>query len=98
MEKWETDRGCAEELKNTKENLAGLEAKLAAKEKIGDYKKATDLKYGAIPDLKTHIEEIINEAEELKSEQAEKIDDDDSMTFGQQRKNGWLHKWHDRPN
>jgi len=81
MEKWESDRGRAEELKNAKEKLAGLEAKSAAAERIGDYEKAADLKYGAIPDLKTHIENIINEEEERKAEQADRIDDDESMAL-----------------
>ena len=39
-EKWESDRGRAEELKNAKEKLAGLEAKSAATERIDDYEKA----------------------------------------------------------
>ncbi|KAL7533412.1 hypothetical protein ACHAXR_005216 [Thalassiosira sp. AJA248-18] len=81
MEKWESDRGRAEELKNAKEKLAGLEAKTAAAERIGDYEKAADLKYGAIPDLKTHIAKITREEEERKSEQAERIEDDDSLAL-----------------
>ena len=40
MEKWESDRGRAEELKSAKEKLAGFEAKAAAAERIGDYEKA----------------------------------------------------------
>jgi ATP-dependent Clp protease ATP-binding subunit ClpB len=81
MEKWESDRGRAEELKSAKEKLAGLEAKAAAAERIGDYEKAADLKYGAIPDLKTHIQKITKEEEQRKAEQAERIDDDDSMAL-----------------
>lgn len=83
MEKWEADRGRADELMNAKEKLAGLEAKIAAAERMGDYEKAADLKYGAIPDLKTHIAKITEEEEERKAVQAEKIggDDDDSMAL-----------------
>ena len=84
MEKWEADRGRAEELKTAKEKLAALESKAAAAERVGDYEKAADLKYGAIPDLKTHIDKIIKEEEERKAEQDEKmvdIDDDESMAL-----------------
>ena len=52
--KWEADRGRAEELKEIKAKLATLEAKATQAERIGDYEKAADLKYGAIPDLKGH--------------------------------------------
>ncbi|KAL9187905.1 hypothetical protein ACHAXT_006283 [Thalassiosira profunda] len=84
MEKWEADRGRADELKNAKEKLAGLESKAAAAERSGDYEKAADLKYGAIPDLKAHIANIIKEEEQRKAEEAEKMvegDDEDSMAL-----------------
>lgn len=81
MEKWEADRGRAEELKTVKEKLAGLEAKAAAAERTGDYERAADLKYGAIPDLKTHIAKITREEEERKAEQSEMMDDEDSMAL-----------------
>lgn len=83
MEKWESDRGRAEELKTAKEKLAGLEAKAAAAERVGDYEKAADLKYGAIPDLKSHIAKIIKEEEERKVEQEEMAGehDNDSMAL-----------------
>ena len=83
-EKWASDRGRADELKNAKEKLAGLESKAAAAERVGDYEKAADLKYGAIPDLRGHIEMIIKEEEERKAEQAEKeVDggDEDSLAL-----------------
>ncbi len=79
MEKWESDRGRAEELKSAKEKLAGFEAKAAAAERIGDYEKAADLKYGAIPDLKAHIAKIAKEEEERKAAEAEMVGDDDSL-------------------
>ena len=79
MEKWESDRGRAEELKSAKEKLAGFEAKAAAAERIGDYEKAADLKYGAIPDLKSHIAKITKEEEERKAAEAEMIGDDESV-------------------
>ena len=81
MAKWESDRGRAEELANAKEKLAGLESRSAAAERMGDYEKAADLKYGAIPDLRTHIAKITKEEEERKAEQAEKIDDDESLAL-----------------
>lgn len=77
MAKWQSDRGRAEELKTAKEKLASLEARAAAAERIGNYEKAADLKYGAIPDLKTHIAKITKEEEERKADQAGRLDDDD---------------------
>lgn len=73
--KWESDRGRAEELKNTKERLAALETKAANAERVGDYEKAADLKYGAIPDLKAHLEKVRQEEEERKA--AARDNDDD---------------------
>jgi ATP-dependent Clp protease ATP-binding subunit ClpB len=81
MEKWESDRGRAEELKNAKEKLAGYESKAAAAERMGNYEKAADLKYGAIPDLKTHIAKITKEEEERKADQAERLDGDDDESL-----------------
>ena len=74
--KWEADRGRANELKNVKERLSELEAKAAAAERSGDYEKAADLKYGAIPDLKGHLEKISREEDERKALAAEKGDDE----------------------
>jgi len=50
--KWQADRGRADELKEIKERLASYEAKVGQAERMGDYEKAADLKYGAIPDLR----------------------------------------------
>ena len=66
-DKWESDRGRADEIKNAKEKLASLEHKAAAAERNGDYEKAADLKYGAIPDLSRHIESIIKKEDERKA-------------------------------
>merc|ERR1712137_374711 len=66
-DKWESDRGRADEIKNAKEKLASLEHKAAAAERNGDYEKAADLKYGAIPDLSQHIESIIKKEDERKA-------------------------------
>lgn len=74
--KWEGDRGRAEELKQLKERLSTLESKAAAAERTGDYEKAADLKYGAIPDLKAHLKRLEEEESARKSLLA---DDDDSM-------------------
>ena len=65
-EKWKAERGRAEELKNAKERLSTLEAKAASAERMGDYEKAADLKYGAIPDLKAHLKKIEEEEAERK--------------------------------
>jgi ATP-dependent Clp protease ATP-binding subunit ClpB len=73
--KWEADRGRANELKQVKEKLASLEAKAASAERAGDYEKAADLKYGAIPDLKSHLSNITKEEEDRKATMGE----DDAM-------------------
>jgi len=73
--KWEADRGRAEELKQTKEKLASLEFKVTQAERMGDYEKAADLKYGAIPDLKAHLARIQKEEDDRKADM--NIDDDD---------------------
>lgn len=72
--KWEADRGRANELRDVKEKLTSLEAKAATAERSGDYEKAADLKYGAIPDLMTHLARISREEEERKAG----ADDDDA--------------------
>ena len=64
--KWEADRSRANELKECREKLSGLEAKAAAAERTGDYEKAADLKYGAIPDLRSHLAKIIKDEENRK--------------------------------
>ena len=76
--KWEADRGRANELKSIKERLAELEAKASAAERGGDYEKAADLKYGAIPDLKAHLEKMSLEEEKRKASAANA--DEDNMS------------------
>lgn len=67
-ERWEADRGRADEIKNVKEKLSSLENKASQAERMGDYEKAADLKYGAIPDLRNHLEKIIKKEDERKSQ------------------------------
>lgn len=76
LQKWEADRGRAEELRTAQEKLQGYEAKAAAAERMGDYEKAADLKYGAIPDLKTHIAKIVKEEEQRKASMVDNLDDE----------------------
>jgi ATP-dependent Clp protease ATP-binding subunit ClpB len=78
-EKWQVTRGRAEELKRTKERLATLEAKVASAERTGDYEKAADLKYGAIPDLQQHLKNMQQEEDARKHMQSED-DEDESIT------------------
>jgi ATP-dependent Clp protease ATP-binding subunit ClpB len=75
-EKWEADRGRADEIKNVKEKLSSLENKASQAERMGDYEKAADLKYGAIPDLKMHLNRIIQKEDERKSMIADNPDAD----------------------
>lgn len=76
--KWEADRGRADEIKQTKEKLAGLEAKAAAAKRVGDYEKAADLEYGAIPDLKAHIAKIERIEQERRASEAADPDTEES--------------------
>lgn len=73
--KWESDRARANELKEVREKLASLEAKASAAERTGDYERAADLKYGAIPDLKAHLANITKDEERRKA----LATDDDEM-------------------
>jgi len=66
---WQAERGRAEELKQIKERLAVLEAKAATAERSGDFERAADLKYGAIPDLKAHLKKIEQEEAKRKERQ-----------------------------
>ena len=70
-QKWESERGRAEELKGAKERLATLEAKAASAERMGDYEKAADLKYGAIPDLKAYLQKVEQEESKRKADQGD---------------------------
>lgn len=78
--KWQADRGRAEELKKVKEKLAALHVKAQAAERVGDYEKAADLKYGAIPDLEAHLNKISQEEDARKEKEAENsmLDGDDA--------------------
>jgi ATP-dependent Clp protease ATP-binding subunit ClpB len=69
--KWQADRARAQELQSVKERLATLEAKAASAERMGDYEKAADLKYGAIPDLRGHLHRMEREEAERKARKAE---------------------------
>lgn len=75
-DKWQADRGRADELQKTKEKLASLQAKAATAERTGDYEKAADLKYGAIPDLMNHLGRIVREEETRKIAESENPDSD----------------------
>merc|ERR1712093_573420 len=80
--KWEAERGRADELKEIKEKLDALEAKSLQAERVGDYEKAADLKYGAIPDLKAHLAKMEREEAERRANRnnvATEGDDDDSI-------------------
>jgi ATP-dependent Clp protease ATP-binding subunit ClpB len=77
-EKWQADRGRADELKLIKEKMTTLESKAASAERMGDYEMAVDLKYGAIPDLQGHLKKIEREEAERKA-QAKLSEDEESM-------------------
>ena len=75
-DKWQADRGRADDIQKTKEKLSMLQAKAAAAERSGDYEKAADLKYGAIPDLQNHLEQINREEEARKKAEMENPESD----------------------
>ena len=77
-EKWQAERGRAEELKQAKEKLSHLEAKAASAQRMGDFEKAADLTYGAIPDLRAHLRKI--EAEEVERKKTSGEDSEASIT------------------
>lgn len=77
--KWEAERGRADELKEVKEKLDTLEAKSLQAERTGDYEKAADLKYGAIPDLKSHLAKIERSEAERKANRNVHNDDESIM-------------------
>lgn len=72
MDQWQADRGRADDIKAVKEKMSVLEHKAANAERVGDFEKAADLKYGAIPDLQNHLASIIKKEDERK----EKLSDD----------------------
>lgn len=76
--RWEAERGRANQLKEIKEKLQGLEAKATQAERVGDYEKAADLKYGAIPDLKSHLANLERKEQDRKAKKAMN-DDEESM-------------------
>ncbi len=73
--KWEAERGRVDELKQVKAKLDLLEAKSMQAERTGNYEKAADLKYGAIPDLKAHLAKL--ESEEVERRAHRNVDEDD---------------------
>lgn len=79
-DKWDSDRGRADEIKSAKERLSVLEHKAATAERIGDFEKAADLKYGAIPDLTKHIESIIKTEDKRKANLMNDPDSDNMVT------------------
>jgi len=79
QEKWNKERGRIEELKEVKAKLATLEAKAAAAQRMGDFEKAADLTYGAIPDLRTHLQKLQAAEESRKSQ----VDDENETVLPQ---------------
>ena len=78
-DKWQADRGRADEIKAIKEKLATLEHKAANAERMGDFEKAADLTYGAIPDLQNHLQSIIKKEDERKEKFLNDPDADETM-------------------
>ena len=77
-DKWQAERGRAQELKECKEKLNTLEAKAAQAERMGDYEKAADLKYGAIPDLQSHLARLELSEQERKAKAEDSMNETDS--------------------
>jgi ATP-dependent Clp protease ATP-binding subunit ClpB len=79
-ERWQAERSRAVEMKQMKEKLAHLETKAANAQKTGDYEMAADLTYGAIPDLKAHLQKLVQEEDERKKIALSSVDEDSAPT------------------
>jgi ATP-dependent Clp protease ATP-binding subunit ClpB len=77
-EKWLEERNRMSEMKDTKERLDILEAKALSAERNNDYERAADLRYGAIPDLKSHLRKL--EEAENKRKASSGSEDGESIT------------------
>jgi ATP-dependent Clp protease ATP-binding subunit ClpB len=73
--KWEAERGRADELKALKERLDSLEAKALKAKREGDYEKAADIQYGAMPDLQSKLAKLEREEAARKARRLEADED-----------------------
>ncbi|KAG7336920.1 chaperone ClpB [Nitzschia inconspicua] len=73
--KWEKERGRANELKEIKEKLDVLEAKALKARREGDYEKAADIQYGALPDLQSKLTKLEKQEAERKARRLEADED-----------------------
>ncbi len=64
--KYNEEKGKIEEIRRLNTRLEELNLKMLNAERARDFEKAADLKYGAIPELKSMIERISKEEEERK--------------------------------
>ncbi|KAH9253658.1 ATP-dependent chaperone ClpB [Batrachochytrium salamandrivorans] len=67
--KYATEKGRVEELRRVRNKITETEAKLVQAERARDLARVADIKYGALPELKTHLEKIL--AEDIKAKQTD---------------------------
>ncbi|MES1908574.1 MAG: hypothetical protein MHM6MM_001483 [Cercozoa sp. M6MM] len=70
---YESERGRANELQKLKSKRENLEAKLARAERMRDFATASDLKYGAIPELAERISRVEKEMEAERADDSHKL-------------------------
>ncbi len=69
---WENEKGVINELQAAKEELEQVREQAAAAERDGDYERASELRYGRLPELEQRVEEAQRRIEELR-EQGESL-------------------------
>jgi ATP-dependent Clp protease ATP-binding subunit ClpB len=73
-DRWESEKRKADQIKNLKEKLTSLYVRASAAERVGDYEKAADLKYGAIPDAEATLKRLTEEENKRKADLASNPD------------------------
>ena len=66
--RWEHEKGVITELQSAKEELEQTREQAAAAERDGDYERASELRYGRLPELERRVEEAQARIEQLRHE------------------------------
>jgi ATP-dependent Clp protease ATP-binding subunit ClpB len=66
--RWEREKGIIGQLQAAKEELEQLREQAAAAEREGDYERASELRYGRLPELQQQVDAAQQRIEELRSE------------------------------
>jgi len=71
--KYATEKGRVEELRRLRHKIQETEAKLTQAERARDLARVADLKYGALPELKTHLERLTREDMERRATEQDRM-------------------------